>query len=109
MVTFERIESDGIRIKYRYYPENRRSAKPGLIIVDRETKTINVADPAEEDIYVVQTADQQNAARDTINQERVNQGLEPLTEEEWPLATRDIACYVYAAHAIKELSKKYSM
>ena len=44
--------------------------------------------------------------REAMDAERAEQGLPELSDAEFPFED-DVACYIYATHAIAELSKKY--
>ncbi|MBQ3334988.1 MAG: hypothetical protein IJG85_05290 [Eubacteriaceae bacterium] len=106
MVVYERIDVNPKFIRYRYYPENDRNYAPGTIIVDMENKVINVEEPAEADIYFVHSAEELLMMREAMDAERAEQGLPELSDAEFPFED-DVACYIYATHAIAELSKKY--
>lgn len=49
MVTFILIEENKDKLIYRYYPEGDQTKRPGVIVVNKNTKETKIIELAEED------------------------------------------------------------
>lgn len=103
MVNFHLIDNTNILVKYAYYPEGKKD-KVGYLVFDVNTKNIKEIIPSEEDFLIVSTVEEQNRLRNSLNEMRMEDGRELLSEEEWPIATEDIEYYTYASKAIDKIS-----
>lgn len=103
MVNFHLIDKTNILVKYTYYPEGKKD-KVGYLVFDVNTKNIKEIIPSEEDFLIVSTVEEQNRLRNSLNEMRMEDGRELLSEEEWPIATEDIEYYTYASKAIDKIS-----
>lgn len=103
MVNFHLIDKTNILVKYAYYPEGKKD-KVGYLVFDVNTKNIKEIIPSEEDFLIVSTVEEQNRLRNSLNEMRMEDGRELLSEEEWPIATEDIEYYTYASKAIDKIS-----
>lgn len=72
------------KIKYKYFPEGHEDKNPGTIIIYLENSLI-----------------------DSLNRLRVENGMQELTEEEWPRPMKDETWYYYADHAISRIVSDY--
>lgn len=103
MVNFHLIDNTNILVKYAYYPEGKKD-KVGYLVFDVNTKNIKEIIPSEEDFLIVSTVEEQNRLRNSLNEMRMEDGRELLSEEEWSIATEDIEYYTYASKAIDKIS-----
>lgn len=81
-------------------------SKPGIITVDLSQKSITLDVVAEEDFLCRTSADELNEMRNAINEMRIENGEQPLSEEELPTVKNDEEWHQYADHVIRRLSKE---
>lgn len=103
MVTFNLIKKENGILTYEYYPQGNTNAKAGIIELDSNKREISIVTPAEEDFLRSTIAAELNRMRDAINEMRVENGEEPLTEEELPTATEGESWYWFGDHAISKI------
>ena len=108
MVIFNLIKSENEKHYFEYFPEGDMSLKGGIIVLDETEQKIYVSEVAEEDFYSIIDVDELKDTRDFYNNMRIENGEQPLTEEEWPIETEDMGYYWYADHAIDVISKAYN-
>lgn len=108
MVNFHLIDKTNILVKYAYYPDGKKD-KVGYLVFDVNTKNIKEIIPSEEDFLIVSTVDEQNRLRNSLNEMRKENGRELLSEEEWPIAIRDVEYYCYASKVIDKISRELNM
>ena len=108
MVSFRLISKTEKEIKYEYFPENDKNALPGIIVIDREKEDIFVLQQAEKDFSRIIPVSELNALRDSVDEMRQEDGMPPLTEEDWPKATKDDIYYFYASNAISKIADAYN-
>jgi hypothetical protein len=106
MVTYFVENKNTTIVVYKYYPENHMESKPGIITVDLVHKSITLDVAAEEDFLCRTSADELNEMRNAINEMRVENGEQPFSEEELPIAKNDEEWYQYAEHAIRRLREE---
>lgn len=108
MVTFKLIE-EGIRyIVYWYFPEGNEENGHGVIVIDKEKKTIDISKLAPDDFSHEVFADEQNEMRESINRMRKEEHENELTEDEWPSATKSFTTTFFADHAISKICDAYN-
>ena len=108
MVIFNLIKSENKKHFFEYFPEGKTTSKGGIIVLDEVEQKIYVSEVAEEDSYRFYSVEELNETRNFYNDMRIKDGEPPLTEEEWPIETKDLEYYCYAVHAINVISKAYN-
>ncbi|MBQ3515274.1 MAG: hypothetical protein IJA32_15990 [Lachnospiraceae bacterium] len=103
MVTFNLIKKENGILTYKYYPQGNTNAKAGTIELDSNKREISIVTPAEEDFLRSTTVAELNRMHDAINEMRVENGEEPLTEEELLTATEGESWYWFGDHAISKI------
>ena len=106
MVTFQLVSEDDQFIIYWYFPEGGEDH--GVITVDKEMQTAEIASLAPKDFSRTISVDELNSLRDSVNSMRVSEGMPELTEEEWPSATESAVSTFYADHVINRLSEAFN-
>lgn len=109
MVTFKLAEENNHNLIYHYFPEGEENDEFGVIIVDKEKNQIYVKYLSPKDFMRTETIAEQNEMRDSINEMRKSEGLDELSEEEWPIATEDIVIRFFADHAMNKIWHGYVM
>lgn len=104
MVKFYLISNENGIAKYEYYPEGDKEKTSGLIYLDTNNGKVVLIKEAEGDFASIVTAKSLNDMRDDINRMRIENGEDPLTEDELPTATEDEAYHFYASHAKSRIS-----
>lgn len=107
MVTFKLIEKTDSLITYHYYPEGKESEGFGTIYIDVPRQKIEVGKLAKGDSKRIIPAEELNEMRESVNRAYLQNGEEPLTEEEWPTATEAEVIIKYADHAMDEIWEAY--
>ena len=101
MVTFILIEENKDKLIYRYYPEGDQTKRPGVIVVNKNTKEPKIIELAEEDWEYEIPIEDLNDSIDFINQRKLERGdtdlLEPTTES--------LHSIYYGDHAVSEIQK----
>ncbi len=108
MVTFRLIDENIRYIIYWYFPEGNEEKGNGIITIDKENDCIDISKLAPDDFTRIITIEEQNAMRDSINQMRIEEGMEELSEEEFPSATKPLTKTFYADHAIRKIVESYN-
>ena len=108
MVTFRLIDENIRYIIYWYFPEGNEEKGNGIITIDKENDCIDISKLAPDDFTRIITIEEQNAMRDSINQMRIEEGMEELSEEEFPSATKPLTETFYADHAIRKIVESYN-
>lgn len=106
MVYYRLLNKNGQYIKYAYFPEKNLEREAGIIVVDIAKGEINIERLAAEDFIITHSVEEQNSMRDSINSLHKEEGLPPLTEEEWPSSTSELKYAAYGSHAINNIIKK---
>lgn len=107
MVKFKLVEENGKFITYWYYPEADEDNGHGVIIIDKEQETIDIAELAPDDFSHEVSIKEQNLMRDSVNEMRKEDGMPELTEEEWPSAKGPFTSTFYADHAVTKICEAY--
>lgn len=107
MVTFFKKSSSAREVLYIYYPEGDTNSKCGWIKFDTKTGKVSLAVLAEKDRERIITIEDMNALRDSADEMKREMGEPPLSEEEWPRATRDEHYYTYASHVIRRIEESW--
>ena len=107
MVIFKLIEKTDDKIIYHYWPEAKTDHDYGVICIDIALNDIKVIKLAEDDWERVITKEELNEMRDRINEDRLANGEEVLTEEELPIATEEVLNVYYGNHAISKIWEAY--
>jgi hypothetical protein len=107
MVEFFLKSKDDDRVIYEYYPEGKMDKQPGLISVCLKEEVIQIDTVAEIDIHRYETAEEFNEHVRCLNEELIENGYDSLTEEELPLATKDMEWYVYGSKVIERLIEQF--
>lgn len=93
MITFELVEKTDKTLTYHYYPEDDRTASPGIIVVDKERGAVDMRRPAEKDIFRPASEEEKAAMGAAINELRQQRGEAPLSEEMLALMTKAAGKY----------------
>jgi hypothetical protein len=107
MVEFFLKSKDDDRVIYEYYPEGKMDKQPGLILICLKKETIEIDTVAEIDILRYESAEEFNDHVRWLNEELIENGYDALTEEELPLATKDMEWYVYGSKVIERLIEQF--
>ena len=107
MVTFKLVNQTDNDVIYHYYPEGKEELGSGIIRLDLAHKTIVLEQLAENDFERVTTKEELNELRASINQLRLEEEGKELSEDEWPIATKDMVTHFYADHAIRGILETY--
>lgn len=81
MITFEIVEKTDEMLTYHYYPEDDRTASPGIIVVDKVRGAVDMRRPAEKDSFRPATEEEKAAMGAAINAMREQRGESPLSED----------------------------
>ena len=81
MIIFEIVEKTDEMLTYHYYPEDDRSASPGIIVVDKVRMIVEMRRPAEKDTFRPATEEEKTAMGVSINAMREQRGEPPLADE----------------------------
>ena len=108
MVTFRLIEETDQYLTYWYFPNGNEDEMYGIILIDKLNETVEIQKMAHDDISHIVTVDEQNEARNSVNDMRREEGLPFLTEEEWPSATTEFTTTFFADHAISKIVEGYN-
>ena len=106
MVTFEIENKTADKVIYKYYPENKRERRYGILSLYLRQHRVEIDLVAEDDFLRIATAEELNDFRDILNKMRIENGESPLSEEELPIATEDEEWYYYADQAAKRVLKE---
>ncbi len=107
MVTFELVENTGDTLRYEYYPEDDRSAAPGVIVVDKTRMAVDMRKPAENDIFRPASDEEKAAMQAGLNAMREKRGDPPLPQEILDSMTRAAGKYVYLDPAMQAIANAF--
>ena len=107
MVTFKLVSQTETGMIYNYYPEGRENQEFGIICINLINNTVVLEKLAAKDFERVITKEELNEMRETINKMRLENGESELSEDELPIATKDIISRYYADHAINAIWEAY--
>ena len=93
MITFELVEKTDEMLTYHYYPEDDRTASPGIIVVDKVRGAVDMRRPAEKDIFRPASEEEKTAMGAAINDLRRQRGEAPLSEDVLALMTKAAGKY----------------
>ena len=104
MVILKKISFSNEEVIYEYYPEGETEF-PGTIVADLKERKVFLKEISEKDFYIKTLGAELNDMRDSINKMRIENGEEPLTEEELPICDPDkyYGGYYYAEKALSKL------
>lgn len=104
MVILKKISFSNEEVIYEYYPEGETEF-PGIIVADLKERKVFLEEISEKDFYIKTLGAELNDMRDSINKMRIENGEEPLTEEELPICDpdKDYGGYYYAEKALSKL------
>lgn len=108
MVTFKLVEENEKYLVYWYFPNGEKDADYGIILLDKLNGTIEIQKMATNDFSHIVTVSEQNELRDFVNYMRKEEGLPPLSEDEWPSATTEFTKTFFADHAISKIAEGYN-
>ena len=106
MVILKKISFSLEEVIYEYYPEGETEF-PGMIVADLKERKVFLKQSSQNDFYREIFGAELNDMRDSINKMRVENGVEPYTEEELPICDpdKDYGGYVYAEKALSKLEE----
>ena len=90
------------------FPNGNEDEMYGIILIDKLNETVEIQKMAHDDFSHIVTVDEQNEARNSVNDMRREEGLPFLTEEEWPSATTEFTTTFFADHAISKIVEGYN-
>ena len=80
MVTFRLIEETDQYLTYWYFPNGNEDEMYGIILIDKLNETVEIQKMAHDDFSHIVTVDEQNEARNSVNDMRREEGL-PFKED----------------------------
>ena len=80
MVTFRLIEETDQYLTYWYFPNGNEDEMYGIILIDKLNETVEIQKMAHDDFSHIVTVDEQNEARNSVNEMRREEGL-PFKED----------------------------
>jgi len=108
MVTFRLVEETDTLLTWWYFPKGKEEEGHGVIVIDKTVPSCDVKVLAPTDVISFHTAESQNKSRAAMNAMREDMGYPPLTEEEWPIATKDRYATEYADHAVEKIVNAFN-
>lgn len=104
MVTFQLVEKTDEILRYEYYPEDDRSAAPGIIVVDRTRMAVDMRKPAERDEFRPASDEEKAAMQAGLNAMRADRGDPPLDQDILDKMTQAAGKYVYLDPAMQKIA-----
>lgn len=107
MVSFRLIEENKIHIIYWYFPNDDEANGHGTIVINKQSGNATVTELAPDDFSREVSIAEQNELLDSLNQMRIDEGLEVISEDEWQPATEPFTECFFADHAIAKIMESY--
>lgn len=105
MVKFRLITDSGTQAIYHYYPEGQTDGY-GVIVFNKADDSTTLEKLAANDSVRYISVDDQRVLRDGLNRMRVEEGLSPLTDDEFAV-TVPLQTITYAGHASNRIVEAY--
>lgn len=105
MVKFRLISDTDNEAVYHYYPEGQTEGY-GIIVLDKADGSTRLEKLADNDSVRYISVDDQIKLRDGINRMRAEEGLAPLTDDEFTI-TVPLQTITYAGHASNRIIESY--
>lgn len=102
MVTFQLAEENKNSLVYLYFPQGDETKRPGRIVVDRASREIEITELAEGDRQYVRSAQELNAAAESINRSERERGGTDIV----PMTKQDELCTYFGDHAAREIVRR---
>ena len=107
MVKFILVEETDEIAVYWYYPEGNFDKAHGVVTLFKKTGAFEITQLAPDDFSRYVPVEDVKALRDSVNNERIEQGEPELTEEEWPTPTEGFVNTFYADHVITRVRESF--
>ena len=104
MITYELVNITEEGLIYHYYPEDDRTASPGIILVDIVNKTVDMKRPAEKDVFRPASEEEKAAMGAAINKMREERGESPLSDDILAAMTKAAGKYEYLNPVMQEIA-----
>ncbi|MGN1133117.1 MAG: hypothetical protein ACI4RN_01540 [Oscillospiraceae bacterium] len=108
MVSFRLIEENELYIIYWYFPNGNEDSGHGTIVINVLSGNATVTELAPDDFSREVSITEQNELLDSLNQMRIDEGLEMISEDELLPATQPFTKTFFADHAIEKIMSSYS-
>ena len=95
------MEETASLLLYYYFPEGMENKKPGIIVIDRITKEINISELAEVDWERDIPPEELNEMAEAINRMERERGGTDFVE----MITEPVHYVFYGDHAVKKISE----
>jgi len=106
MVSFTLVAETEKTAVYRYCPEgDERNC--GMVTLFKETGAFEITKLAPKDFSRRVTLEEVKALRDSVNVERIAEGLPELTEDDWQTPTKGFVTTFYADHVIAHVREAF--
>ena len=107
MVTFQLVEATDEILRYECYPEDDRSAAPGIIVVDKTRMAVDMRKPAEKDVFRPASDEEKAAMQAGLNAMREKRGDPPLPQDILDKMTQAAGKYVYLDPAMQRIADAF--
>lgn len=110
MVTFKLVQECENFAIYHYWAENYEEKNPseyGILAFDKDNMSYTIIELAPHDFQHIVSIEEQLEMRESAKRGRINEGLPPLTEEEWPMPKSELHFTFYADHAYQTIKKNF--
>ncbi len=110
MVTFKLVQECENFAIYHYWAENYEEKNPseyGILAFDKDNMSYTIIELAPHDFQHIVSIEEQLEMRESAKRGRIDEGLPPLTEEEWPMPKSEFTFTFYADHAYRTIKKNF--